>query len=252
MLYTWRGIGLHCFQRTFDGCVLGLKKYVLSKILHQCYFWGQLSWGVHPPGGGVKKFGKSFEHFLEISGKFVYKEAIKSVFWGVVGRFISKISKDTFFGRKIHLPTAKKFEIHLPRCRDPLPQINTVLHPKSIILIPLALTNSWKYVTDSKLFSPKMTDSVNFLKKWWIGEQIGILNFSAYILKSLLWVRLKIYLQFFKKKKSYIFVLKWRIPNSSIPFASNDVPNYRILWERKVCKMATFLQMLTYIMEEIL
>ena len=163
-------------------------------------FGGNFPGGSIHQGGGVKKFGKSFEHFLEISGKFVYKEAIKSVFWGVVGRFISKISKDTFFGRKIHLPTAKKFEIHLPRCRDPLPQINTVLHPKSIILIPLALTNSWKYVTDSKLFSPKMTDSVNFLKKWWIGEQIGILNFSAYILKSLLWVRLKIYLQFFKKK----------------------------------------------------
>ena len=50
-----------------------------------------------------------FEQFFEILGKFVNKNAIKSDFWGVVGRYISKISKKSLFLRKIHLPTSKNF-----------------------------------------------------------------------------------------------------------------------------------------------
>ena len=44
--------------------------------------------------------------------------------WGGDGRYIPKILKKiSIFGRKIHLPTAKNFEIHLPRCRDPPPPV---------------------------------------------------------------------------------------------------------------------------------
>ena len=42
-----------------------------------------------------------FEHFLEIFGKFVTKNAIKRGFWGGLGRNISKISKKyPFLGEK--------------------------------------------------------------------------------------------------------------------------------------------------------
>ena len=78
-------------------------------------------WGVTPPGGPSTKgesekrgfswrrrrrekflsafFGNFgiFEHFLEIFGNFVNKNAIKRDFWGGLGRYISKISKNAHF-----------------------------------------------------------------------------------------------------------------------------------------------------------
>ena len=98
--------------------------------------------GVHLPrraknwkrGGGGSRRGRRREKFLstfleiwkilitifEIFGKFVNKNAIKSDFWGIAGRYISKISKKIpVFGRKIHPATSKNFEIHLPKCRPP-------------------------------------------------------------------------------------------------------------------------------------
>ena len=48
------------------------------------------------------------------------------IFGGVVGRYISKISKKYPFLGKIHLPTSKNFEIHLPKCRGSLFPISLI------------------------------------------------------------------------------------------------------------------------------
>ena len=56
-------------------------------------------------GGGAKNGRKGFlrrrrrrekflSTFFEIFGKFVNRDAIKSDFWGVVGRYVSKISRN--------------------------------------------------------------------------------------------------------------------------------------------------------------
>ena len=58
---------------------------------------------------------KFLSTFLEIFGKFVDKNAIKSDFWGGHGRNISKISKK-------YPVWEKNKEILLPKCRDPPPQ----------------------------------------------------------------------------------------------------------------------------------
>ena len=81
--------------------------------MKQCYFSGEVT----PPGGGgvpstmlegqriggkgvymAPKASRKFsEYFLNIFGKFVNKNAIKSGFWGDLGRNIPKISKKTIF-----------------------------------------------------------------------------------------------------------------------------------------------------------
>ena len=56
---------------------------------------------------------KFYSTFFEIFEIFVGKNAIKSDFWGVVGRYISKISKEYPFWGKMHLPSSKNFLVAL-------------------------------------------------------------------------------------------------------------------------------------------
>ena len=87
----------------------------------------RLIWGGMTPQGGVpstdrgskngdisthfrrrRRREKFLSTFFEIFGKFVNKNAIKSDFWGVVCRYISKISKKIpDFGQKVFLHRAK-------------------------------------------------------------------------------------------------------------------------------------------------
>ena len=72
--------------------------------------------------GAVKNFCALFWKFL---GNLLIKNTIKSDFLGDLGRYLENFEKYPFLG-KIHLPTAKSFEIHLPRCRNPS-QITVIL-----------------------------------------------------------------------------------------------------------------------------
>ena len=82
--------------------------------------------GVNPPGGIASTRGqKSWKReegsrrrrrrekflgtFLEIFGKVVNKDAIESDFWGSVGRYNSKISKNTHFWEKNTSTIGQKF-----------------------------------------------------------------------------------------------------------------------------------------------
>ena len=124
-------------------------KLVIRTILHVPCGWDiyQGYWGgLTSSGGSIYQGGKTLENggfsrrrrrcekfwalflkfenfklFFESFGKFVNKNAIKSDLWGVVGRYISKISKNPRFGGKIHLPTSKNFEMHLLKCRPAPP-----------------------------------------------------------------------------------------------------------------------------------
>ena len=65
---------------------------------------------------------KSLSTFFEIFGKFVNKNAIKSDFWGVVCRYISKISKKIpDFGQKVFLHRAKFWKYFSTGGVDPPP-----------------------------------------------------------------------------------------------------------------------------------
>ena len=83
-------------------------------------FWREstLQGEFHLPGGqtlrkggfhGAECAAKIFQPFLEIFGKFVNKNAIKSVFWGGHGRNISKISKNSHVLRKDTSTDGQKF-----------------------------------------------------------------------------------------------------------------------------------------------
>ena len=84
-------------------------------------------WGVTPLGGGVPSIDRGSKNgdistrfrrqrrrekflstFFEIFGKFVNKNAIKSDFWGVVCRYISKISKKSLISGKKYFYTRTK------------------------------------------------------------------------------------------------------------------------------------------------
>ena len=66
---------------------------------------------------------KIFEHFFEIFGKFVNKNAIKSDFWGVVCRYISKISKkSSILGKKYFYTRRKISKVFLQRWGHPPPK----------------------------------------------------------------------------------------------------------------------------------
>ena len=101
-------------------------------------------WGVTPLGGGVvpstdrgskngdisthfrrrrRRREKFLSTFFEIFGKFVNKNAIKNDFWGVVCRYISKISKKSSILEKKYFYTRTKiWKVLLQRWGHPPPK----------------------------------------------------------------------------------------------------------------------------------
>ena len=66
---------------------------------------------------------KFLSTFFEIFGKFVNKNAIKSDFWGVVCRYISKISKKSLIlGKKYFYTRTKISKVLLQRWGHPTPK----------------------------------------------------------------------------------------------------------------------------------
>ena len=98
-------------------------------------YWGSPLHGGSFCQGWRQKFGEKrvfavpkarrifFEPFLDIYGQLVNENWIKRGFWGGLGRNISKFRKKANFRKKINSTNSKNFEILLPRCHAPPPQI---------------------------------------------------------------------------------------------------------------------------------
>ena len=109
------------------------KHSFVSNTLVASFLQADLGGGVTPLGGGsiyppgAKKLGhfytfsapkaprKIFEHFFRNSWEICYKNAIKSSFWGVVGRYISEISKKSPFSGKKNFYKIQKFRKYFYR-----------------------------------------------------------------------------------------------------------------------------------------
>ena len=81
---------------------------------------------------------KIFEHFFEIFGKFVNKNAIKSDFWGVVGRYISKKVLKIFSRRLRRRKCVEISPFFDPRSVDGTPPPRGVTPPPNISVLQMA------------------------------------------------------------------------------------------------------------------
>ena len=97
---------------------------------------GRKNWGISPHFRRRRRREKFLSTFFEIFGKFVNKNAIKSDFWGVVCRYISKISKKIpDFGQKVFLHRAKFRKYFSTGALTPLPKNSSDIYPCFSVLL---------------------------------------------------------------------------------------------------------------------